>query len=55
MSEVHTTESGCDLNTKIINAQEAGYMFLVIISDSNKEARVMDVLPANMCKYTIND
>jgi len=53
MSGVFATESGCDLNRKIINAQEAGFKCIVIISDS-EEARVMDVQPGNTWKYKIN-
>jgi len=49
---VLATESGCDLHTKMENAQGAGFKHLVIMSNS-EEPRVMDILPEHLLKYKI--
>jgi len=46
-------ESGCDLHTKIINAQNAGFKSLVIMSEAEKPT-VMEINEKNKPKYEIN-
>jgi len=48
-SAVLATESGCDLHTKIINAQDAGFKCIIIISNS-EVARVMGFQPEYLWK-----
>jgi len=44
ISTVLVTESGCELHTKIINAFEAGFKCIVIMSSNSDEARVTNSL-----------
>jgi len=52
VSAVLATEWGCDLHTKLVNAKEAGFKCIIIMSNS-EEARAMAVQLKDMLRIHV--